>query len=210
MPTSKSVTVQVKRALIGLGIAGSLVGIASAQPKISFAHCAATDIQVSVPNSTAFTLRNHRGELATERDTIIEPTLVYFGYTYCPDICPLDTTRNAETVDLLQADGHSVTPLFITIDPERDGVEEVVDYALAQHDKMIGMTGSEADVAEAIRNYDVFALRQDGDDEYYAISHSAFTYLVLPDAGHMVTFTRDLTATELADKVACFVGDVQS
>ena len=72
---------------------------------------------------------------------------------------------------------------------------------------MIGLTGSAEDVAAAIRNYDVYAFRQDpvdGDDTYF-INHSAFTYLVLPDRGHVATFERGLTADELAPQVACYL-----
>lgn len=194
-----------KTALMSVGAIGVFAGSVQASADALFAHCAATNIDVSVPQSTAFNLRNHNGQKTTDRDVIVEPTLVYFGYTYCPDICPLDTTRNAETVDLLQKDGHSVTPVFISIDPERDRVEDVADYALAQHDKMIGLTGTPDEVAEAIQNYDVYAFRQPAEDEYYFINHSAFTYLVIPDLGHVATFTRDLSAGELADQVSCFV-----
>ena len=72
-----------------------------------------------------FELVNGKGETVTDKDVITEPTLVYFGYTFCPDVCPFDMSRNAEAVDILAERGLSVTPLFISIDPDLDTPEVV-------------------------------------------------------------------------------------
>ena len=70
-----------------------------------------------------FELVNAAGETVTDKDVITEPSIIYFGYTFCPDVCPLDTARNAEAAEILAERGQSVTPIFITIDPERDTPE---------------------------------------------------------------------------------------
>jgi protein SCO1/2 len=73
-----------------------------------------------------FELVDHKGRAVTEQDVIVEPSLIYFGYTFCPDVCPFDTVRNAEAIDLLAAKDLSATPIFISIDPERDTPEALM------------------------------------------------------------------------------------
>ncbi len=68
----------------------------------------------------AFTALDENGQEVSEKDVITEPSLVYFGYTFCPDVCPIDTARNAEVTDILAGKGVDITPIFITVDPERD------------------------------------------------------------------------------------------
>ena len=151
-----------------------------------------------------FTLVDGAGDTVTDADIVTEPTLIYFGYTFCPDVCPIDNARNAAAVDLLAEEGVSATPVFITVDPERDTTEVVGDYVENFHPKMVGLTGSAAQVADAARAYRVFYSKQEGDPEYYLVSHSVFTYLALPGAGVVDVFAREDTPEEVADRVACF------
>lgn len=171
-----------------------------------FAQCRTTKIaggsdQIGGP----FTLVNAQGETVTDTDVITEPSLVYFGYTYCPDVCPFDTARNADAVDILDERGISVTPVFISIDPERDTPEVVGDFASNIHDKMIGLTGSSEQVKAASQAYRTYYRKQDGDEEYYLVDHSTFTYLVLPEEGFVDFFRREVTPEEMADRVACYI-----
>ncbi|MBY6004005.1 SCO family protein [Salipiger bermudensis] len=152
-----------------------------------------------------FELVNAQGETVTDKDVITEPTLLYFGYTFCPDVCPLDTVRNAEAVDLLEAQGKMVTPVFITIDPERDTPEAVGDFAHNVHERMIGLTGSPEQIQAASQAYRTYYKKQDGDDEFYLVDHSTFTYLVLPEYGFVEYFRRDKTPEEVATTAACFI-----
>ncbi|MQQ08185.1 SCO family protein [Epibacterium sp. SM1979] len=152
-----------------------------------------------------FELVNAKGEQVTDTDVITEPTLIYFGYTFCPDVCPLDTARNAEAVDLLADQGVSTTPVFISIDPERDTPEVVGDFAYNLHEKMVGLTGSPEQVKAASQAYKTFYQKQDGDPEYYLVNHSTYTYLVLPEHGFVEFFKRDETAEKMAERVSCFV-----
>ncbi|MGP6088622.1 SCO family protein [Antarctobacter jejuensis] len=152
-----------------------------------------------------FTLVNGAGETVTDQDVITEPTLVYFGYTYCPDVCPFDTARNADAVDLLAERGMSTTPVFISIDPERDTPEVVGEFSELIHDKMIGLTGSAEQVKAASLAYRTYYKKQEGDPEYYLVDHSTFTYLVLPEHGFVEYFRREVTPEQMADRVACFI-----
>jgi protein SCO1/2 len=154
----------------------------------------------------AFTLVDETGATVTEKDIITKPTLVYFGYTYCPDICPLDAARNAEAVDILEERGLDVTPVFITIDPARDTPQVLAEFTENLHPRMIGLTGSEDQVKAASQAYKTFFRKQDGDDpEFYLMDHSTFTYLMLPETGFADFFRREDTAEQIADRTACFV-----
>ncbi|MGV6849662.1 MAG: SCO family protein [Marinibacterium sp.] len=152
-----------------------------------------------------FELVDKTGKTVTDADILTGPLLIYFGYTFCPDVCPLDTTRNAEAVDILESRGHMVTPVFISIDPERDTPEVVGEFAEVLHDRMIGLTGSPEQVKAASQAYKTYYKRQPSDDEYYLVDHSTFTYLTLPEYGTVGFFRRDMTPEELADAVGCFL-----
>ncbi|KJZ19436.1 SCO family protein [Loktanella sp. S4079] len=152
-----------------------------------------------------FTLMDEMGRTVTEAEVIAEPSLIYFGYTFCPDVCPLDNARNAAAVDILADEGLSVTPVFISIDPTRDTVEVVRDYTDNFHPKMIGLTGTEEQVAAASAAYRTFFEKEEGDDEYYLVQHSTSTYLVLPDEGVATFFGRDDSPEHIAQVTACVV-----
>lgn len=152
-----------------------------------------------------FTLVDGTGATVTDADVLTKPSLVYFGYTFCPDVCPLDNQRNAEAVDILEEQGFDVNPVFISIDPARDTPEVVADFAANLHPKMIGLTGTEEQVKAASQAYKTYYRKQDGDDEFYLVDHSTFTYLMLPGIGFADFFKREETADQMASRVACFV-----
>lgn len=152
-----------------------------------------------------FTLVSETGATVTDVDVFTRPSLVYFGYTFCPDVCPLDNARNAEAVDLLTAQGASVQPVFITIDPERDTPEVMAEFTEFLHDDMLGLTGSPEQIKAASSAYRTFYRKQPSDDEFYLVDHSTFTYLVLPEVGFVEYFRRDATPEQMAERVACFV-----
>lgn len=153
-----------------------------------------------------FTLVDQNGATVTEKDVLTKPSLVYFGYTFCPDICPLDMARNAEAVDILEERGLDVQPVFITIDPERDTPDVLADFAANLHPKMVGLTGTPDQVKAASQAYKTYYRKQASEDpEFYLMDHSTFTYLVLPDAGFVDFFKRDETADQMAERTACFL-----
>jgi protein SCO1/2 len=151
-----------------------------------------------------FTLINEAGETVTDTDVITEPTLVYFGYTFCPDVCPLDAARNAEAVDILAEQGVSATPVFISVDPSRDTPEVLAEFTDVMHPKMQGLTGSPEQVKAASQAYRTYYKKQPGDPDYYLVDHSTFTYLVLPEKGFVEFFRREHTAEQIAETVACY------
>lgn len=152
-----------------------------------------------------FTLVDEDGKTVTDKDVLAKPALVYFGYSFCPDVCPLDGARNAEAVDLLKAKGLNVTPVFISIDPERDTPAVLKDFTANLHPDMIGLTGTLEQVQAASRAYKTYFKKQDSGDQYYMMDHSTYTYLMLPGSGFADFFTRDDTAAQIADRAACFI-----
>ncbi len=152
-----------------------------------------------------FTLVSETGETVTDQDVIDEPTLIYFGYTFCPDVCPIDIVRNAVAVDILEEKGHRVKPVFISVDPKRDTPEVMADFTEGVHPRLLGLTGSDEQVKAASQAYRTYYKAQEGDDEFYLVDHSTFSYLTLPDAGFVEFFRRDADAETMADRVACFL-----
>ena len=153
-----------------------------------------------------FTLIDHKGATVTDTDVITEPSLIYFGYTFCPDVCPLDTARNGEVVDILAQLGKSATPIFISIDPKRDTSEVMAEYSEWIHPKMKGLTGSQEQVKAASKAYRTYyKLHPDEGNGFYLVDHSTMTYLVLPEHGFMEFFRRDQSAEKVAEKVACYI-----
>ncbi|MEP3347133.1 MAG: SCO family protein [Litoreibacter sp.] len=153
-----------------------------------------------------FELVSETGATVTDTDVITDPTLVYFGYTFCPDVCPLDTARNASALDILADMGVDAGALFISIDPERDTPEVVGEYTDVMHPKMLGLTGSAEQVKAASQAYKTYYKKQPGDPDYYLVDHSTFTYLVLPEKGFVEFFRRDSTPEQMAETVACYAG----
>lgn len=149
-----------------------------------------------------FELVTHKGKSVTDKDVITGLSLVYFGYTFCPDVCPLDVTRNVEAVDLLDEAGIDVTPIFITIDPARDTPAALSDYVDVMHEKMIGLTGTEAQVSAASKAYKTY-YRKNGNGEDYLMDHSTFSYLMSP-SGFLDYIARDQSAEQVAQKITCF------
>lgn len=152
-----------------------------------------------------FTLLDSKGETVTDTDVITGPSLVYFGYSFCPDVCPLDNMRNAEAVDILEERGFQVTPIFVSVDPARDTPQIMGEYAEMMHPRMIGLTGTDEQVKEAAKAYKVYYRKGESEDEFYTVDHSAFTYLMLPGNRFMEFFRREETADQMAERVSCFL-----
>ncbi|MBY6201850.1 SCO family protein [Maritalea mobilis] len=195
--------------LIALLLAGSalaiLMGRTSGEADV-FAQCRGSAVAGGADLGGPFTLVSETGETVTDADVITGPTILYFGYTFCPDVCPLDTVRNAEAVDILDAMGHEVLPVMISVDPERDTPEVMAAFTENVHPRMLGLTGTPEQTDAAADAYRVYyRINREGDDPYYLVDHSAFAYLVLPEHGFVEFFNRETTPQQMADTTACFI-----
>ncbi|WP_026198605.1 SCO family protein [Wenxinia marina] len=189
-------------AVVGLG--GTWLAIRLTQPGgDGFAQCRGGAVAGGSLGGP-FTLVSETGETVTSEEVIDRPSLLYFGYTYCPDVCPIDAMRNAQAVEMLDAEGIEVKPVFISVDPARDTPEVLAQYTANFHDRMLGLTGSEEQVREAAQAYRVLYSANDDDPEFYTVNHTAFSYIVLPEVGFVDVVRRDEAPEALADRLACF------
>ena len=141
------------------------------------------------PIGGPFELIDHTGARRTDADYRGKLALLYFGYTYCPDVCPTDLQAMASALDLLGDAARAVQPLFITIDPERDTAEHLANYVSLFHPRLVGLTGGADAVRQAARAYKVhYAKVVLPDSPDYAMDHSAFIYLVNADGQYLGFF----------------------
>ena len=145
------------------------------------------------------------GNTVTDVEIFSKPSLVYFGYTFCPDVCPLHVSRNADAVDMLEERGIQTTPVFISVDPTRDTPEVLQEFIEMIHPRMLAFTGSEEQVRAASKAYRTYYKKQESNDEYYLVDHSTITYLVLPEHGFVEFFRADTSPEIMAETTACFV-----
>ncbi|KAJ9185385.1 hypothetical protein P3X46_005026 [Hevea brasiliensis] len=124
-----------------------------------------------------FNLINHDGKNVTEKDFVGNWTLIYFGFTHCPDICPDELQKLAAAVDKIkEKSGFELVPVFISVDPERDTVEQVREYVKEFHPKLIGLTGNPDEIKKAARAYRVYYMKTAEEDSDYLVDHSIVMY----------------------------------
>ncbi len=153
------------------------------------------------PVGGPFELTDHTGRVRTERDFRGQLMLVYFGFTYCPDICPADLQAIGLALDKLGHDGERVQPLFVTVDPERDTAEHLAEYVPLFHPRLIGLTGSLEAVRRAADAYKVYFAKVPTGKEAsdYTVDHTAFIYLMDRDGNYLGFFPPGTTADRMAE-----------
>ncbi len=157
-----------------------------------------------------FALIDHDGMARTDADFGGQYLLVYFGYTHCPDLCPLGLTRLSTAIDLLGEAGSEVQPLFISVDPARDTTPVLGDYVEHFHPRLIGLTGSAAAVQAAARVYKIHRRKvvPAGEaPEDYLVDHSTLTYLMGPDGDFLTLFPHGTEAAFMADAIRNYLPD---
>ncbi|MEZ5757780.1 MAG: SCO family protein [Emcibacteraceae bacterium] len=164
----------------------------------------------AVENSRAliggpFELVNHLGKPVTEKDFLGKYMLVYFGYTYCPDVCPMDLQIMADALRYLTPEQlDQINPVFVTVDPERDTVETMAEYVTFFHEKLIGLTGTVEQINKIKKAYRVYAAKAD-DSPDYLVDHTAYTYLMDKDGIFLQHFNHGEDAEEMAAKIASYM-----
>ena len=152
-----------------------------------------------VPIGGPFTLTDQYGAVRHDGDFRGELMLVYFGYTYCPDACPAALNTMSAALDELGDAGKAVQPIFITVDPARDTVEQMKLYTTNFTPRLVALTGTPQQVADAARTYRVFFQKAKGEgDEDYVMDHSAFVYLMGRDGRYLRVFGPSVTADAMA------------
>lgn len=158
-----------------------------------------------------FSLIDHRGLSVTDEDFRGSWLLIFFGYTHCPDVCPTTLGTVGIIMDELGADADAVQPLFISIDPARDTPEIMADYVGSFHPRMIGLTGSEEQVAAAAKSHRAYYAKvplYKGDEvrtDDYAMDHSALLYLMDPEGVYAAAFSPTDTVDKIVRDIRDFV-----
>ena len=183
-----------------LALAGAHAGDTPAQSTRSAAEIMDILMWNREPVGGPFALTDQSGHQRTDRDFRGRLMLVYFGFTYCPDVCPTDLQAIALALGRLGPDADSVQPIFITVDPERDTSAHLAEYVALFHPRLIGLTGS----AEAIRKvadaYKVYyakvPLEGAGD---YTVDHTAYIYLMDRDGNYLGFFPPGTSADRMVE-----------
>ncbi len=152
-----------------------------------------------------FTLTAHTGEQVSDSQFRGKYMLVYFGYSFCPDVCPLDLQKMSVALYQLEQEGYDTTslqPLFITIDPERDTVEELATFVPDFHPRLIALTGTLPEIEAVARAYKVyFAKRQQPGTDDYLMDHSAIIFAMDPDGQYVRLFSSKDKPADIADSL---------
>jgi len=150
-----------------------------------------------------FTLTRQDGGRVTEKDYADSLMLIYFGFTYCPAICPTELQKMSSALKLLGNDAGRITPVFISVDPERDTVPVMRDYVALFHPRLEGLTGSREDIDAVLKTFKVYAVKVDDPEATeYTMDHSSFLYLYDPDDRRLLSLYRTGdTAQNIADDI---------
>lgn len=151
-----------------------------------------------------FSLIDHNGNRVTEADFLGRWQLVFFGFTHCPDVCPTTLAYLANVLDRFGGEVERVAPIFITVDPSRDTPQVMAEYVQAFHPKLVGLTGSEAEVAAAAQSFRVYYERMEEETapDGYLMAHSGHIYLMTPEGRFEDVFREgEQSAEEMAADV---------
>ncbi len=164
-----------------------------------------------------FRLTDQFGAVRTEADFRGRFMLLFFGYSHCPDVCPTALQSVSAALDALGPAGERVVPIFVTIDPARDTVERLRDYAANFHPRLVALTGSAEETAAVARAYRVYYARagdqgsgDQGSGDHgagdhgpgdYEMNHSTIVYLMGPDGAYVSHFTHETPPEKIAETI---------
>jgi cytochrome oxidase Cu insertion factor (SCO1/SenC/PrrC family) len=159
------------------------------------------------PVGGPFELTDQTGHRRTDTDFRGKLVVLYFGYTSCPDVCPTELQSISLALDKLGAAADAVQPLFITVDPERDTPARLADFVSSFHPRLIGLTGSLADIRKTAIAYRTFFVKNGastpGD---YSVDHTGFIYLVGKDGRYIGFLPPGSTPDAIADAIRTRLG----
>jgi protein SCO1/2 len=151
-----------------------------------------------------FTLTDQHGNTVTDADFRGRYMLVYFGFTYCPDVCPTALSTITEAMNRLGDAADEIVPILITVDPERDTPEQLKMYASHFSPRLVALTGTPEQIASVAKEYRIYYAKvaeQGASDDTYIMDHSAITYLMGPDGAYVRHFSHATTADRMAEQL---------
>jgi len=151
-----------------------------------------------------FTLVDHTGKTVTDKDFRGRYMLVYFGFTNCPDVCPSGLQVIAAALDKVGAKADQVTPIFVTVDPERDTPDQLASYVSSFHPRLVGLTGSPEQIAAALKAYRVYAKKVEDPKSSagFTYDHTSIIYLMDRNGDYLANFTHATSVDRIADRLA--------
>jgi cytochrome oxidase Cu insertion factor (SCO1/SenC/PrrC family) len=154
------------------------------------------------PVGGPFELTDQTGRRRTDADFRGKLVVLYFGYTYCPDVCPTELQSISLALDKLGAAAEAVQPLFITVDPERDTPARLAEFVSSFHPRLIGLTGSLADIRKTAIAYRTFFVKSStAATSDYSVDHTGFIYLVGKDGKYLGFLPPGATPDAIADAI---------
>lgn len=193
-------------ALVAAGfIGGALVGLAVLPGALDRLR-APTQVMSSIGKAAVggpFTLTDHTGRRVSDRDFRGQYILVYFGFTFCPDVCPSGLQVMAAALDQLGPKAEKITPIFISVDPERDTPEQLAQYVPSFHPRLVGLTGTPDEIQDVTKAYRVYyrKVKDEKSTAEYTIDHTSIIYLMSPDGEFIAHFTHATPASAMAEKL---------
>jgi protein SCO1/2 len=188
--------------LVGLVLAGWLVLWQTGQDKSRVEdmrqQAQKEAVQPEVPPNAAkiggpIDLIDQDGKHRTDADFAGKYLLIYFGYTYCPDMCPTGLQSMSRALDQLGDGAKKVQPLFVTIDPARDTPSKMKEYISSFHPSIIGLTGSADQIAKIAKEYQVYYKKGENVDEHdYIMDHSSLIFLMDPQGKFVATYPEEV------------------
>jgi protein SCO1/2 len=148
-----------------------------------------------------FRLTNQNGKTVTDADLKGKWSLVYFGYTHCPDACPTALNDISIALEDLGAKRDAVRPVFITVDPERDTPEALKAYVTSFDAPILALTGTPDEVAQAAKGYRVYYAKHPEVGGDYSMDHSSVIYVMDPQGRFTASFTHESTPEQIAERL---------
>jgi protein SCO1/2 len=148
-----------------------------------------------------FRLVDQNGKAVTDADLKGKWSLVYFGYTHCPDACPTALNDIAIALDQLGPKREAVRSVFITVDPERDTPEVLKDYVTSFDAQILALSGSPEEIARAAKAYRVYYAKHPEPGGDYSMDHSSVIYVMDPEGRFTASFTHQSTPEEIAERL---------
>ncbi|MCA6126052.1 SCO family protein [Bradyrhizobium sp. WSM 1704] len=145
-----------------------------------------------------FQLTDQSGQAVTEKDLKGKPTLIFFGFTHCPDVCPTSLFEISEVLKAMGKDADRVNAYFVSVDPERDTQSAMKDYLSSFDPHLKGLTGDPAAIAKVLSAYRVYAKKVPLKDGDYTMDHTALIYLMDRDGNFVSPFNLKRTPQEAA------------
>ena len=165
--------------------------------------------QDAVTMGGPFTLTTQAGKTVTDADFKGKYLLVYFGYTFCPDMCPTGLQSIAHAMDQLGPTAEKVQPLFITIDPARDTEEKLREYTASFNPKILGLRGTDEQTASVAKEYQVVYKKQESEDgpDQYMMDHTSLIYLMDPNGKFIAIYPEQVDPATLVKAIRTASGD---